>query len=114
MLQTADDIDPGIERIENAALQTKQNVQPFVLLVGQSWDSVTDSYVVIDRRTYNLENPIRAVEVCFKIFYSLHCAYSNFSKPVWLLIQGSIYELPFEKGDSNTAVSRWLKKFKNL
>lgn len=92
----------------------KQSVQPFVVLVGESWDSVIDSYVVIDARTYKVENPIRAVEVCFKIFYSLHCAYSNFCKPVWLLIQGYIYELPFDKGDSNTAVSRWLKKFKNV
>lgn len=106
-LQTASDVDPGIERLENAALQAKQSVQPFIILVGEAWDSITDSYVVIDSRTFKVKNPIRAVEVCFKTFYSLHCAYSVFSKPIWLLIQGHIYELPFEKGDSNIAVSRW-------
>jgi hypothetical protein len=78
-------------------------IQPLVVCVGA--ETVTSCFVIIDDIKYQLETPIRAVDIAFKIFHTVNAAYPAESQHVWLLIQRLVYDIitPYDILSSATA-----------
>jgi len=66
-------------------------VQAFV--VGQSKDSITDSYVSINDVLYAVENPLKAVDIAFKAMIVFDSPYHVEARREWLFLQRAIYDI---------------------
>jgi hypothetical protein len=67
-------------------------VQPFIIIVGPSLREIDSYYVVVDDVFYKLDNILKSIDICFKIFMVLDAEYPTESEQVWLFFQQCIYK----------------------
>lgn len=97
-------VAPSIQAIEDHIIFLKsrsENVQPFIAVVGTNIFDVQEIYIYFDGIKYPFKNIIRAVDICFKIFYLFNLEYPNASLIFWNFIQNFFYKLK-----TKTAFSR--------
>ena len=88
-------IAPSIQAIEDHILFLKnrsENVQPFIALVGTNIFDVGEIFIYFDGIKYPFKSIIRAVDICFKIFYLFNLEYPNASLIFWNFIQTHFYK----------------------
>lgn len=47
----------------------------------------------VDEVLYKIGNPLRAIDVCFKIIHATHSKYSLVTETLWLFLQKAIYNI---------------------
>ncbi|KAF2890614.1 hypothetical protein ILUMI_15559 [Ignelater luminosus] len=47
----------------------------------------------VDDVLYSVENPTKAIDVCFKIYHALNAKYPTAAEPSWLFLQKAIYKI---------------------
>lgn len=91
------------------SVQFGTTLQPYVIIIGHSVDAFQEdnsnhipieSYTVINNTYYKLETPLKALDVCFKSYYSLHLQYPIEVQHVWTFIQQYFFEI-HDKNDKN-------------
>lgn len=80
------------KRLDKAA-ELKLTVQPYIVVVGSTITSVTDSYVVIDNHIYKVSSPLQALDFTFKAFHTLNAHYPKESEHIWQLMEKVIYSI---------------------
>ncbi|KAF7987588.1 hypothetical protein HCN44_003451 [Aphidius gifuensis] len=60
--------------------------QPTFVLVGPI-HAVESSYVVVEDTIYEVDTPVDALKLCFKIFWALDCQYPQRANSLWRFIQ---------------------------
>lgn len=87
------------------AQQLGQNLQPYMIFVQDSEleNNITDFYVIINNHFFKLESALKAVDICFKSFFSLNLNYPKESAQVWYFIQKFFFEIEtkFDKNYQN-------------
>ncbi|XP_022161828.1 uncharacterized protein LOC111027724, partial [Myzus persicae] len=84
----------------NKATSFGLTVQPYVALLcsdPQNELTVTASYVIINKYTFKVETPLKAVDICFKSFFALNLKYPVQSDHVWEFIQKFFYGIVTEE-----------------
>lgn len=66
--------------------------QPVPIWVG-SFQNIDASYVNINDQIYKVESPVKAIDVCFKLYFALEAKYPPEATLPWLLIQKGIYNI---------------------
>ena len=56
-------------------------------------DNIRETYVVVDEQQYKVPSCFDGLDLVFKIFYSLDCAYPKPSLRLWQFIQQAGYEM---------------------
>lgn len=51
------------------------------------------SFVIINDTKYKLETPLKAVDICFKSFFTLNYKYPLEGEQIWTFIQKYFYEI---------------------
>ena len=87
-----------------------QRTQPFVLILGERGNP-SQVYLVFERRTYPFKTVIKAIDVCFKIFYVFDIDYPSQCKSTWQFIQQCLYEIRDEQRDDTPPAVRMLRTF---
>lgn len=77
------------------------SLQPYIIICGPL-RCVQSSYIIIDKAMHQCESPLIAVDLCFKIFYSLHVDYSVGCPQIWSFFHISFYEI---KGMKSTVAA---------
>ncbi|CAH0551750.1 unnamed protein product [Brassicogethes aeneus] len=99
------DLHGEIERRESKYQNLKLTFQPTPIIVGKDLDSVTHCYVKINSVLFEVETPLKAVEVTFKAIHVLNALYAVESEQVWLLIQKGVFKLNTKFDKQYTTVS---------
>lgn len=89
------------EKLKGMELQ----LQPFVLVVGPTKNSITERYVIINDTHYELHTTIKAVEACLKAIFVLNAEYPKECHHVWQFIQKAILKLKTKYDKSFTSVN---------
>jgi len=92
-------------------------VQPYVALLcsdPQNEFVVTASYVIINKYTFKVETPLKAIDICFKSFFALNLRYPIQSDHVWEFIQKYFYDITTEQDKKYQCVDNILNDFKLL
>ncbi|XP_022165737.1 uncharacterized protein LOC111030516 [Myzus persicae] len=84
-------------------------LQPYVIVINS-----TEFFVVIDNTYYKLETLIKAVDVCFKSFFSLNVHYPTECEQVWLFIQHYFFEIKLKSDKSILSVKTLVNDFHKL
>lgn len=78
--------------------------QPLPILVG-SLNNISACYVDIDNIKYNLSTPLKAIDICFKLFHALNAQYPKYSEHVWQFIEAYVYEMHSPKKCVNKLIA---------
>lgn len=69
-------------------------MQPVAVLVGP-YENIAQSFVVLDDNyKYEVETPLKAVDVVFKCFHALHATYPPKASQIWQFFQRAVYNIP--------------------
>lgn len=61
------------------------------MVLGPDHSNIVSSFVEFDDTRYEVESPLRAIDVCFKVYQALHAAYPPESKVMWTVVQRLVY-----------------------
>lgn len=100
------------------ALRLGQTVQPYMIFVGEhcsGLDSVDvhSFYVAINHNFLKLETALKAVDVCFKTFFSLDMNYPLESDQIWQFIQKYFYSVSTKYDKNYQMVNSIIKELNN-
>jgi len=79
--------------VVNKAVAYGITVQPYIVIVGFNKINNPDCYVVIENSEYKVETPLKALDVCFKAFFTLNYQYPIEAEQIWLFIQTFFFEI---------------------
>lgn len=113
LFQSIRELETEIDRVKKRLQQIGRTLQPFPALVGLSIEQITDSYIVIDEVRYRVPSPLRAIDICFKSYHTLHANYPFQSESIWLFIQKALYDINTE-WDNRPAVDTLVQEYKLL
>jgi len=82
--------------------------QPSAVVVGLDASRIVSSFVIFDGIRYEVESPARAVDVCFKLYQSLHAAYPPESEVMWMVIQKLVYEIDTKWDKKSSTLQKML------
>lgn len=71
-----------------------------MIFVENGDGQVISFYVVINKYFYHVESALKAVDICFKSFFSLHLNYTPECEQIWYFIQKYMYNIE-TKHDKN-------------
>lgn len=72
-------------------------VQPYIIIVGQNLNNITQALVVINEHTYSCQSVLEALDFCFKAFIVLDAQYPFQSQHIWYLIQWLVYKISTQR-----------------
>lgn len=79
--------------------------QPFPLIVGESLDNLSHIFVWIDGRKYKVDTVIKAVDLCFKLFFATHTNYPKESEAAWIFLQWYVFKIKTKYDKKYVSVS---------
>lgn len=89
------DIDTKIANRVKQLQDFKSTLQPFAVLVGLTLDNISQTFVYLtETRRYEVDTPLKALDVLFKSFFALNAQYPIESGQVWLFLQRVIWKIP--------------------
>lgn len=83
--------------MKNELLKKGETLQLFILRVGEK-HNLTNIYVCVDDTRFAIESPLKAVDICLKIYHALHAHYPTQCINVWNFLQRYVYKI-FSKFD---------------
>ncbi|XP_048514049.1 uncharacterized protein LOC125501699 [Athalia rosae] len=98
------DLEMARDQQREKMAKIKQPLQPYVIVLGPRLSAIEHSYVNVDETLYLVESPLKAVDICYKIFQVLNATYPPQSEQVWLFLQKYVYK----------RTTRWDKQVKSV
>lgn len=106
LIKDANELKTSHTQKIDKSIQFGTTLQPYVIIVGHCVDAYQEdhtpieSYTVINNTYYKLETPLKALDVCFKSYYSLNLQYPIEVQHIWTFVQQYFYEI-HDKNDKN-------------
>lgn len=94
-----------LEEITAKYYNSELTIQPFLICVGHTLNSVTDYYVHFDKILYKFDSFLHALDFCFKLFHVLHLEYPKACQGPWTFIQKYIYEISTDSDSTSSNIS---------
>lgn len=91
---------------------SRQTIQPFILVVGESQHNIENFFVYVNGNLYKLNSYIEAVDLCFKIFFVFKTCYPEVCKGPWTFIQKFFYEIILNTDSKQTAIANLINVLK--
>lgn len=85
-------MEEAVVRRRDLLAKHNSTVQPFLVCIG-TLDNITEAYCVINDIKYQVQTPLKALEITFKLFHSMDAKYPVESFHVWLFIQQYVFNL---------------------
>lgn len=92
-------MEPALKQRKEKYEKLKITLQPLPIIIGRDLDNIEASYVNVNNVLYNIDNPLKAVDICFKIYHVLNASYPVECEHVWLFLQKLVYAIntPYDK-----------------
>lgn len=92
----------------------KLTLQPQAVIIGSSETDKRRSFVIVDTIHYEVETPLKAIDIVFKCIHSLHAEYPKECEQVYLFLQKGIYGINTKYDKKYSAVSTLIKEYENF
>ncbi|KAJ1519077.1 hypothetical protein ONE63_011319 [Megalurothrips usitatus] len=101
------------------ASRAKDKYEPYGLSLGAQaivvdpdLDTISNSFVRINSTMYEVENPLKALDITFKAIHALDCKYHKESVREWLILEKAVYHLNDAPAGQVTAAVKSYTNFK--
>lgn len=85
--------------------------QPLPIIIGESLSNITKCLVKFDSCEYQMETPLKAIDIAFKSYHSLHANYPAESEAMWLFLQKAVYKFSSKWDKSIDSVARMVAEY---
>lgn len=92
--------------------QRQSTIQPMISLIGESLLDPKEIFVYFEGVKFKFFNIIKAIDICFKIFFVFNFKFPLASQAVWQFIDSYFYKVS-DKPDIHTNVKLLLSTLKN-
>lgn len=90
-------------------------LSPQAVVVGDTVDSISKSYVRVNTMLYEVENALKAFDITFKIMHVLDCKYPKESEREWYFLEKCVYRINLQKKNPlNSSISSVCSDFENF
>ncbi|CAI6375699.1 unnamed protein product [Macrosiphum euphorbiae] len=97
----------------NRAYGIGQKLQPYMIFVETGDGQVISFYVVINKYFYKVESALKAVDICFKSFFSFHLNYTPECEQIWNFIQKYMYNIETKYDKNFQSVNSMINDLNN-
>lgn len=111
--QEGDDVNLALENRKIKYLNFNLTNQPIPVLYGSLKKNIS-CYVAIEHQLYKVDTLIKAVDLCFKCYHSLHLEYPKKVECVWTFIQRYVYEIETKYDRKYVSVSTLISDIERL
>lgn len=70
---------------------------PTAIAVGPTVDSIERSYVRVNETLWEVDNPMKAVDICFKVLHALDAVYPKESEREYFFLERAVYSINVDK-----------------
>lgn len=95
--QVADDLQRELQTRQDKLASFHLTAQPLPILVGSDIGTIESCYVSVNDILYKVDTPLRAVDLCFKIFHVMNASYPPEAETAWTFIEQVVYNFPKTK-----------------
>lgn len=81
-----------VSELEKKIKNSKQQFQPFIIVVGLDYDSINSFYIHFDNTLLKFNSFLSCVDISFKIFQVFNLQYPRQCYGSWLFIQKYFYD----------------------
>ncbi|KAB0793119.1 hypothetical protein PPYR_12739 [Photinus pyralis] len=103
-----------VEARQDRLSKWKETLQPFIVIVGTEIEDPLDIYVRVETQLYKVCSFLKAVDICFKVFFALNARYPIECNQVWLFIQYMFYEIECPSDKKSVGLSTLINDLRNL
>ncbi|XP_018364517.1 PREDICTED: uncharacterized protein LOC108762153, partial [Trachymyrmex cornetzi] len=103
-VQTATDIIPGIQRRKEELRIAGLTFQPTSIFVGQLI-AIDASYVAVKNVLYKVDSSLEAIDLCFRLYMALDCAYPEQASSLWIFIQKCCFDIHLQSDVCNRSLN---------
>lgn len=100
-------MDTTMQALENhldILKSKKENIQPFILAIGDLNTKFDPLFVYIDNSFIECTNFLKCVDVCFKLFHIFNLQYPKASEHFWTFIANYFFEINNSKKNSKVTI----------
>lgn len=90
MFQSEDELHPFLESKKQLFQERNLPCPPLVVSIG-TLEIIEKSLVCVNGAQYVFTSPLKAVDVCFKVFWGLGCKYPVDSQFPWVFLENFVY-----------------------
>ena len=94
------------------ASRSKDKYEPYnlalgaqAIVVGPDLDTISNSFVRINSTMYEVENPLKALDITFKAMHALDCKYHKESIREWLFLEKAVYQLNTDRREGKVTAA---------
>ncbi|XP_039309088.1 uncharacterized protein LOC120358567 [Solenopsis invicta] len=110
-METYGDLNTKIQERREKLNIFKLTLQPQAVIIGSSETDKRRSFVIVDTIRYEVETPLKAIDIAFKCIHSLHAEYPKECEQVFLFLQKGIYGINTKYDKKFSAVSTLVKEY---
>lgn len=99
------------EQHHQSRLAASHQLQPYVLVIGEFPQDIQRVFVSFLDHKYCFDSILKAIDVCFKLFYVLNFEYPLECEQVWFIVQQALYDIPQTKTQRVNAASNQFISF---
>ncbi|CAH0547975.1 unnamed protein product [Brassicogethes aeneus] len=114
LLENINDLEPELSLRASKYANYKLTSQPIPVIIGESLSNIEGCYVCFNDIRYRVDTPLKAVDLCFKVYHTLNAEYPKECDSVWMFIQTYIYEIKTEYDRKYVATSSLMADIEKL
>lgn len=94
---------PGyITKLTDQYLQEKRKIQPFIVAVGPTVFTIETYFIFYFGTYYKYESFLKALDTCFKLFFTLQIEYPIECELIWTFIQKYFFKINLKTDVTNS------------
>ena len=87
---------------------------PQAIAVGPDPDRIHQSYVRVNKILYEVENPLKAVDIAFKAMHALDSKYHVEAGREWLFLERAVYKVNQDKAADSAKIRPFLEEYRKF
>lgn len=100
-LTSSSQIPSFITKRTDELLAEKRKLQPFIIVIGANLFTLQEFYIFYFGTHYKVNSFLKAIDVCFKLFFVLNQRFPPECELLWLFIQQFIFEIKLKTDATN-------------
>ena len=94
-------------------MQNNETFQPLIVAVGEA-SRIQNYYVAVNGKLFSVNKALEAIQLAFKVFFSLDCKYPDNSKTVWVFLQKILFNIDLPVDDVTVEMNILIGQIRNL
>ncbi|XP_046398617.1 uncharacterized protein LOC124165308 [Ischnura elegans] len=93
-VENTEELETKLELRKDRLMKFGCQLPPVAAVVGPCWKEIQRSFSIIGPKFFEVETPLKAVDITFKAFHALNTQYPTEASQIWQFIQRAVFEIP--------------------